>query len=280
MEQLNIEGKRSGEGFVAHKGVLVSALSRAVADRVVIQDITLGRKGLLGYLKALGGGNVVKVTPSSGSASESQAAEKRLKVICGANTSHLSDGEWIDDNTPVTICQVRVSPSNSVRPNVGAAELATQDGKIHLHAREVEDWMREINPSHEEERLQADEEFPLILNAGRHMDMNANTNMRDPAWNEGRRPCTLAMNPADAENLGLADRQMVKVTTEAGEETIEVEVTEATRRGMVIIPHGFGLVYDGVKRGTNVNRLTKNTHRDRIAATPLHRYVRCRVEAL
>ena len=109
---------------MAHKAVLVNALSRAVADRVVIQDITVGRKGLLGYLKALGGGNVVKVTPSSGSASESQAAEKRLKVICGANTSHLSDGEWIDDNTPVTICQVRVSPSNSVRPNVGAAELA------------------------------------------------------------------------------------------------------------------------------------------------------------
>jgi hypothetical protein len=124
LEQLNIEGKRSGEGFVAHKAVLVSALSRAVADRVVIQDITLGRKGLLGYLKALGGGNVVKVTPSSGSASESQAAEKRLKVVCGANTSHLADGEWIDDNTPVTICQVRVSPHNSVKPNVGAVELA------------------------------------------------------------------------------------------------------------------------------------------------------------
>lgn len=124
MEQLNIEGKRSGEGFVAHKAMLVSALSRAIADRVVLMDITLGRKGLLGYLKALGGSNVVKVIPSNGSASGSQATDKRLKVTCGANTSYLADSEWIGDKTPLTLCDVRVSPSNSVKPNVGASELA------------------------------------------------------------------------------------------------------------------------------------------------------------
>ena len=62
MEQLNIVGKRSGDGFVAHKAMLVSALSRALADRVMLMDFTIGRKGLLGYLKALGGSNVVKIT--------------------------------------------------------------------------------------------------------------------------------------------------------------------------------------------------------------------------
>jgi hypothetical protein len=30
----------------------------------------------------------------------------------------------------------------------------------------------------------------------------------------------------------------------------------------------------------NVNYLTKNTHRDFLAATPLHRYVPCRVERI
>ena len=72
-------GKRSGEGFVAHKAMLVSALSRALADRVILNDVTLGRKGLLGYLKALGGSNIVKVIPSNGSASGTQATDKRLK---------------------------------------------------------------------------------------------------------------------------------------------------------------------------------------------------------
>ncbi len=124
MEQLNIVGKRSGEGFVAHKAMLVSALSRALADRVVLMNLAIGRKGFVGYLRALGGSNIVKVTPSNGSASGSQATAKRLKVICGANTSYLADNEWIGDKTPLTLCDVRVSPSNSVKPNVGAGELA------------------------------------------------------------------------------------------------------------------------------------------------------------
>ena len=125
MEQLNIEGKRSGEGFVAHKAILVSALSRALADRVMLMDFTLGRKGLLGYLKALGGSNIVKIVPSTDSASGSQANEhKRLKVICGSNTSYLADSQWIGDKTPLTLCDVRVSPSNSIKPNIGAGELA------------------------------------------------------------------------------------------------------------------------------------------------------------
>jgi anaerobic selenocysteine-containing dehydrogenase len=69
------------------------------------------------------------------------------------------------------------------------------------------------------------------------------------------------------------------VITEAGEELIELEVTDATRRGLVIMPHGFGLVYDGEVFGANANRLAKNTNRDEFAATPLHKYVRCSVEA-
>jgi DNA polymerase-3 subunit beta len=124
IEQLNIEGKRSGTGFIAHKAMLVSALSRALADRIQLMDLAIGRKGLLGYLKAVGGSNVVKVIPSNGSASGSQATDKRLKVICGANTSYLEDGFWIGENTPMTLCDVRVSPSNSVKPNVGTGELA------------------------------------------------------------------------------------------------------------------------------------------------------------
>jgi len=133
IEQLNIVGKRSGEGFVAHKATLVSALSRALASRVVLMDLTIGRRGLLGYLKALGGSNIVKVIPSNGSASGSQATGKRLKVICGANTSTIADSDWLKEatatkrgskgGTPLTFCEVRVSPSNTVKPNVGANEL-------------------------------------------------------------------------------------------------------------------------------------------------------------
>jgi len=164
-------------------------------------------------------------------------------------------------------------------PDKNLERVATESGKIQLYNRDVEDWVRKINPADEEEKLKPDVKYPLVLMAGRHMDMNANTSMRDPAWNEGKRYCTLAMNAADAEELSLTDGQNVRVITEAGEETIEVEISPDTRKGHVIIPHGFGLVYDGVKYGTNVNRLTKNTNRDQFG-TPMHRNVRCRVEAI
>ena len=61
---------------------------------------------------------------------------------------------------------------------------------------------------------------------------------------------------------------------------MEVEISELTRPGMVIMPHGFGLTYQGSAVGANVNRLTSAGHRDRIAATPLHRRVPCRLEKM
>jgi DNA polymerase-3 subunit beta len=125
-EQLNIVGKRSGEGFVAHKAKLVNALSRALADRLLLMDFTIGRKGLLGYIKALSGSNVVKIVPAAtnGNASEAQVADKRLKVVCGASTSFLSEMAWIGENTPFSLAEVRISPDNKVTPNLGSLELS------------------------------------------------------------------------------------------------------------------------------------------------------------
>ena len=50
-------------------------------------------------------------------------SSKKLKVICGANTSYLADSEWIGIQTPLDICEVRICPKNSVKPNIGASEL-------------------------------------------------------------------------------------------------------------------------------------------------------------
>ncbi len=125
-EQLNIEGKRSGNGFVCHKEKLVNALSRATAERVELfdSDTTIGRKGFLGYLKSLAGSNIVKVIPANGSASGLQANGKGLKVECGNHQSYVPDGAWLKDKMPFTFCQVRVSPGYAVSPNLGGIELA------------------------------------------------------------------------------------------------------------------------------------------------------------
>jgi len=159
--------------------------------------------------------------------------------------------------------------------------IATEDGKINLDVPEMLDWLEEIDPVLEREALKRDEEeYPLLISSGRHFDGNANTQMRDPEWNRGKRHCTLLMHPDDAEKEGLSDGQMVRVITEAGEEVIELQIDKTTRPGYTMMPHGFGLVHEGKTTGANANRIAKNTHRDRFAGTPLHRYIRCRVETV
>jgi len=123
--------------------------------------------------------------------------------------------------------------------------LRTEDGRLDIRFPEMKEWISSIDARSETEAIEGNGQWPFILIAGRHMDMNANTLMRNPAWNKDRRACTLAMNPVDAERLAFQDGQTVKITTEAGEATIELQVTEAARPGLVIIPHGFGLEYQG-----------------------------------
>jgi anaerobic selenocysteine-containing dehydrogenase len=160
------------------------------------------------------------------------------------------------------------------------AGVATDDGRVHLYIPEMAEWIAEITPEAEGDALEPAADYPLILNAGRHAPMVANTQLRNPAWHRGRRACTLAVHPDDAASLAVADGEMVRITTAAGSETIELEISDETRPGQVLIPHGFGLSYQDRTYGVNVNRLTSASHRDRIAATPLHRYVPCRVDKI
>lgn len=157
--------------------------------------------------------------------------------------------------------------------------VATADGRINLDVPEMLEWLEEIEPARELEDLNAGQDaYPLIMSSGLHFDGNANTQMRDPAWNEGKTYHWFRMHPDDAAGQGLEDGQMVRVITEAGQETIELKIDVTTRPGYALMPHGFGLIHQGKTYGANANRLAKNTHRDKLAGTPLHRYIRCRVE--
>ena len=155
--------------------------------------------------------------------------------------------------------------------------LKTPDKKIHLYIEEMESWMRGIEPDREEQSLK-NADYPFILVAGRHFPYTANSIMRDPEWNSRKQVCNLLVSNEDALALGIKDGAEVWLTTEASRVKVPVEVSGIPPRGTVVLPHGFGLVHGGETYGVNVNQLTKNTHRDRIAATPLHRYVPCRIE--
>ncbi len=87
----------------------------------------------------------------------------------------------------------------------------------------------------------------------------------------------MRIHPADAAAAGIQDGETALIETEAGSEKVEAEITDACHKGQVVIPHGFGLVHMERVYGVNVNRLASAKNRDRIAATPLHRYIPCRV---
>ena len=158
--------------------------------------------------------------------------------------------------------------------------VATVDNRINFHDSELLDWMTRVMPQSEVEALKPDPELPLIMMAGWHMDTTANTVMRDPAWNKGRRVGCLAVHADDAENLGLADGDKARLTTKAGQVEVEVQISPFTRAGMVLMPQGFGLDFGREKVGVNVSDLTDAKHRDRLAGTPYHRRVLCRLEKL
>jgi anaerobic selenocysteine-containing dehydrogenase len=169
-----------------------------------------------------------------------------------------------------------VGKADTANPMAG---IKTPSGKIEIHIPELEKQAASLSAKRESEDLTLPEEFPMVLNAGRHTKYTMNTLMRNPEWNKGKRGCTISIHPVDAEFLELADGQKVRVSTQAGSETGELQVSEQVRQGTVLIPHGFGLDYNGKVYGLNVNRLTKNTHRDPLG-TPLHRFVPCRLEAV
>jgi len=157
--------------------------------------------------------------------------------------------------------------------------IKTADGKVHLHIPALDDWVAEINPSDELKALESTN-YPMLLVAGERTDFNANSIMRNPEWTGGTRACAMRMHPEDAKGLGLETGQTARVETEAGSLEVPVEVCDRPARGMVIIPHGFGLEYQGQTDGVNVNILAPAGNRDRVAATPLHRFVPCKVSAV
>ena len=257
----------AGESHAAFANALMEYAMKepkALKSMPFILGKTLGKTMGSVHLAALWG--MLQVAPKSFQEDASRAGFKPGATLGEEIFQQIMDhpeGIWVG----------KVDAGNNL------ASLKTDDGKICLHIPELLDELKSVDAESEEAALVMPYEYPLILMAGRHVSTNANTLMRDPAWNEGKRVCTLSMHPADAEALKLSDGQQVLVTTQAGSEEIELEVTDTAKKGHVVIPHGFGLVYNGKKYGVNVNRLTKNTHRDQFG-TPIHRFVPCRVESI
>jgi anaerobic selenocysteine-containing dehydrogenase len=156
------------------------------------------------------------------------------------------------------------------------AEIKTTDKKVHLHIPALDEWVQQLTPEAELKTLE-NTEFSMILAAGERTDFNANSLMRNPEWTGGVRACTIKIHPDDASNLNLEAGMTATVETAVGKTSAIVEISPVPHPGMAIMPHGFGLYYEGRADGVNVNRLTPAKNRDPFAGTPLHKFVSCKI---
>jgi len=95
-----------------------------------------------------------------------------------------------------------------------------------------------------------------------------------PALTGGSNRCTLHIHPEDAERLGVRDGEPVRIKGAGGEVTAPTEVTDAVRRGVVSLPHGWGHDREGTgqevaasRPGVNVNQLNAGNKLDPLSGT-------------
>lgn len=155
--------------------------------------------------------------------------------------------------------------------------LGHKDKKVHLHIPELLEWLDALpdtNAQHESKKAA----FPFNLIAGERRTYNANTVIRDPKWRKSDAEGALKINPFDANKLGIETGDTVKCFNEKGTIKILAKISEELPEGILSMPHGYGLVYDGEEDYKNIgamaNLLTASEDCDPMAKTPYHKNVR------
>ncbi len=80
----------------------------------------------------------------------------------------------------------------------------------------------------------------LLLTSRRHLRSNNSWMHNVTVLVKGKDRCTLLMHPDDATAAGVANGGLARVSSEAGEIEIAVEVSDEMMPGVVSLPHGWG----------------------------------------
>ncbi|AYM41449.1 molybdopterin-dependent oxidoreductase [Mycobacteroides chelonae] len=128
-------------------------------------------------------------------------------------------------------------------------------------------------------------EFPIVLSAGERRAYTANDILRNPSWRKRDQQGALRISLEDAQQLGIADGDRVRISTAAGSAEATVEISDMMQAGHASLPNGFGLDYTDESGETHVpgvapNVLTSSAWRDEYAGTPWHKHVPARLETL
>lgn len=116
----------------------------------------------------------------------------------------------------------------------------------------------------------------LVLVNRRHLRSNNSWLHNVPQLMKGSNRCTLLMHPADAAERGLADGDLVCVTSESGAIEIPLEIDDGIMTGVVCTPHGWGHGADGARLsvaggapGVNTNAISPGRLVDEISGNAM-----------
>lgn len=159
--------------------------------------------------------------------------------------------------------------------------LKTRSGKVELLPQPIVDDLPRLR------QAMGDRADGLVLVGRRHLRSNNSWMHNVPALTGGTNRCTLHIHPEDAERLGVVDGAQVRVKGAGGEVTAPAEITDALRRGVVSLPHGWGhdrpgtrLSHAATDPGVNVNQLFDGSLLDPLSGNAVLNGVPVEVAAL
>jgi formate dehydrogenase len=152
------------------------------------------------------------------------------------------------------------------------SHLLTPDKKVHVAPTE---FIRECRRRLRSPQPQAPQGYPFLLSnmRSRH-SMNSWLNEL-PGLHRKDRGNDVEVHPKDAAEIGVADGDRVRVSSSVGSLETTVQISDAPRRGVVIMKHGWGSrIFDpkngGTPQsyGTNRNRLIPDDNLDPLSQNP------------
>jgi anaerobic selenocysteine-containing dehydrogenase len=154
------------------------------------------------------------------------------------------------DPDGLTLARLEAAPHGldlgPMRPRLPAV-LRTASGTIELAPEPIVADVARLRAELETGIAPANGAMTLI---GRRQLRSNNSWMHNlPALVKGKDRCTALVNPADARRLGLTDGGLARISSQAGELTAPVEVTDEIMAGVISIPHGWGHDVEGIRLG-------------------------------
>ena len=199
--------------------------------------------------------------------------------------------DWILQPSGMTVAQLKERPGGMPVPNplpVAFKKYAqngfpTPSGKMEFASSLLEKYAQvpgiDPLPVYREPGLSAEaspevaKEYPLILSTGTRLPMFIHSRTFRLPWTRSLRPdAAVDLNPADAVRLGIAQGDLVELSTPNGSIEVKANVTELAHPGVAHMFHDYP--------EADVNTLLPGDYLDPISGFPGYKALLCTVRKL